>query len=153
MNALELKLPPPILGLLIGAGMWGLSVLTPAFAWHPPYQRKIALLLVLAGSVSTVLGAVTFRRAGTTVSPIRPQATSVLVSTGIYRFSRNPMYLGLSLVLIGWSLVLGNSLSLGGVAVFVMYLNRFQITPEERALTAKFGNEFTAYQRRVRRWL
>jgi len=61
--------------------------------------------------------------------------------------------LGLSLALLGWSVVLGNSLSLGGVAVLVTYLNRFQIIPEERALTAKFGSDFAAYQRRVRRWL
>jgi len=153
MNALELKLPPPLLTLLIGTGMWLLSVLTPAFSWHLPYQRKVALLLVLAGAVCVVLGAATFRRAGTTVSPTRPQATSVLVRTGIYRFSRNPMYLGLSLALLGWSVVLGNSLSLGGVAVLVTYLNRFQIIPEERALTAKSGSDFAAYQRRVRRWL
>ena len=94
-----------------------------------------------------------FVRRKTTVNPLRPENTSHLVCDGFYRISRNPMYLGMALVLLGWCVVLYNLVSILGIALFVLFINRFQIEPEERALTALFGEEYLSYMRRVRRWL
>jgi protein-S-isoprenylcysteine O-methyltransferase Ste14 len=95
-----------------------------------------------------------FRRAQTTVDPTRPAKASALVVGGVYRLSRNPMYLGFLLLLLAWGVYLSHlpSLLLAPLA-FVLYLNRFQITPEERALESLFGDEYRAYKREVRRWL
>ena len=153
MSQLELKIPPVAVVLLAGLAMWLVSAAAPSFAWQFPYQRAITLALAVAGVFVAVLGVVSFRRAGTTVNPTKPQATSSLVSGGIYRFSRNPMYLGFLLVLVGCAVFLGNALAFIFIPAFVLYMNRFQITPEERALSSMFGAEFTAYKQRVRRWL
>lgn len=152
MRSLELKVPPVALVLLTGAVMGFLSAAAPSLAWQSPYGPALAFVLGVAGAVVAVLGVASFRRAGTTVNPTRPQATSSLVSSGVNGFSRNPMYLGFLLVLVGWAVFLSNVLAFVPVPAFVAYMNRFQIAPEERALEALFGTEFTAYKRKVRRW-
>lgn len=153
MNALELKIPPVALALLVGAAMWGVAVWVPGLAGPLPRLPAVVLLLVLAGALVALLGVASFRRAKTTVNPTTPGAASALVDSGIYRYSRNPMYLGLLLVLAGWGLWLAHALALFGLPAFVVYMNRFQIAPEERALTAVFGDAFTAYRQKVRRWI
>ena len=94
-----------------------------------------------------------FRRARTTVNPLRPERASTLVTTGVYRITRNPMYVGLMLALLAWSVFLASPLSLVGPVVFIAYINRFQIRPEEAVLTAKFGPVYEQYKSTVRRWL
>ncbi len=153
MNALELRIPPLALVLLTAVLMGLLAWAAPSLAWHWPYRSVVALTLVLAGSSVAVLGVAAFRQARTTVNPTKPQAASSLVHSGIYRVSRNPMYLGFLIVLLALAVFLSNLLSLVLVPLFVVYMNRFQIGPEERALQALFGQEFTAYSRKVRRWL
>lgn len=153
MNALELKIPPVALALLVAAAMWGVAVWVPGLAGPLPRLPAVALLLVLAGAFVALLGVASFRRAKTTVNPTTPGAASALVDSGIYRYTRNPMYLGLLLVLAGWGLWLAHALALLGLPAFVMYMNRFQIAPEEQALTAVFGDAFAAYRHKVRRWI
>jgi protein-S-isoprenylcysteine O-methyltransferase Ste14 len=94
-----------------------------------------------------------FLRARTTINPLKPGNASALVAGGIYRFTRNPMNLGLATLLLAWTIYLGNIAALAGVLLFILYMNRFQIAPEERALQARFGAEFDAYCARVRRWI
>lgn len=94
-----------------------------------------------------------FRRANTTVNPLKPQAASSLVTAGIYRYTRNPMYLGLLFLLVAWAVLLSSPFALLGPVAFVTYISRFQIVPEERVLAALFGAEYAAYQAGVRRWL
>jgi protein-S-isoprenylcysteine O-methyltransferase Ste14 len=106
-----------------------------------------------AGVVTGALGVVSFRRARTTVNPTRPDSSSSLVLSGVYAFTRNPMYLGLLLVLVGWAIFLSNILAFLVLPGFIFYMNRFQIEPEERALASLFGREFDAYKSRVRKWL
>jgi len=113
----------------------------------------VALALLVIGQSISISGMVAFRRAKTTMNPIKPGAASSLVSSGVYRFTRNPMYLGLSVSLLGWAMFLSNPLALLGVPLFVLYINRFQINPEERVLSSLFGAEYTAYKEKVRRWL
>jgi len=150
---LELKVPPPVVTLVVGALMWGLARLLPALDFVLPLRRGLAVAFAVAGVALVAACALRFRRAGTTVNPMTPAKASALVDRGFYRFSRNPIYLGDALILVGWGLWLANFASLAAIAVFVLYLNRFQIEPEERALRAAFGREFDAYKARVRRWL
>jgi len=93
------------------------------------------------------------RKADTTLNPIKPDTATALVTSGIYRHTRNPMYLGMAVWLLAWSAWLGTPAGLVGAPLFVLYMNRFQVGPEERALHSLFGAEFDAYRSRVRRWL
>jgi protein-S-isoprenylcysteine O-methyltransferase Ste14 len=153
MRFLELKIPPPVLAVAIGGLMWLVSRSSPRFAILFPSRIGFFIGLAAAGILSAVLGAVTFRRAGTTLNPTKPQATSSLVTSGVYTFTRNPMYLGLLLLLTGWAIFLSNALACALLPVFVIYMNFFQIRPEERALTSLFGKEFAQYKMQARRWL
>src|SRR5262249_3498807 len=111
------------------------------------------LALALIGLGFSVAGVTAFRRVRTTINPHKPTAASSLVSGGAYRITRNPMYLGLLLLLLQGAVFLSNPLAVLLVPVFVLYINRLQIDPEERALSSLFGNEYAAYKRSVRRWL
>lgn len=153
MNALELKIPPAMLAAGLALLMWLTPFIAPSLWFSFPWQSAVMWLVTIPGMAITILGALAFRREETTVDPTRPEMASSLVVTGIYRFSRNPMYLGFLLVLIGWSLHIGNSLAFVALPVFFIYMTRFQIIPEERALYAKFGSSYSDYQRSVRRWL
>lgn len=149
MGWLELKVPPPIVALAIGALMWLLAGEAPA----PGYVRAwIAGALALLGAGLDFAGLMAFRRARTTFNPLRPQATSSLVRGGVYRLTRNPMYLGLLLLLAAWAVYLGSLAALLGLPAFALYIGRFQIRPEERILAGLFGEEYVAYLRAVRRW-
>ena len=110
-------------------------------------------MLALAGGAIALAGSLEFKRARTTVNPFKPESSTALVTSGIYRFTRNPMYVGLALLLLGWSAFLCSAWALFGPVIFVLYINRFQITPEERVLSAKFGAAYAEYTTRVRRWL
>jgi protein-S-isoprenylcysteine O-methyltransferase Ste14 len=149
MSSLELKIPPPAVALIVALAMWGLAPLEGG----PTLRVAVALALVVVGIVFSVSGAVAFRKAKTTKNPMKPQAASSLVTAGVYKLTRNPMYLGLSLVLLGWAGYLWSAWSLLGPIAFVMYISRFQIEPEERVLATLFGSEYSAYKAKVRRWL
>lgn len=153
MKRLELLIPPPLVMLLVGLMMWGLSGMFPALAFTWAYHFIAAVAIAFLGLAASLAGVLTFARARTTMDPKHPEATAMLVRSGIYRYSRNPMYLGVLLVLLAWGVYLGNLLSLLCTLVFIAYITRFQIIPEERLLRAKFGQAFDEYTRQVRRWL
>jgi len=140
--------------MLFAAGlMWLAAWALPALAFPLEARGAIAAALVLAGVVIASVAFFQFRRAGTTVNPMTPAESALLVTQGIYRFSRNPMYVGDALMLIGWALWLANAAAPAVVALFVVYLNRYQIAPEERALAARYGAAYSEYCRAVRRWI
>jgi protein-S-isoprenylcysteine O-methyltransferase Ste14 len=153
MHALELKVPPPAFVLFIALLMGLISWTVPQFGFDFHRRVPIAVVLALAGTIISVLGVAAFKRAKTTVNPMNPESTTSIVVSGVYKISRNPMYLGLLLILGGWAVYLSNWLAFLLLPIFVIYLNRFQIEPEERALRSKFREEFRAYESRVRRWL
>ena len=153
MRGLELKVPPPAVALVTAVLMWLVSRAAAALAFEFAAGNILAIGLAAAGIIIAVAGVVTFRRARTTLNPTKPESSSSLVSWGIYRVTRNPMYLGLLLELTGWAIFLSNWLAFVFLPVFIVYINRFQIVPEERVLTSLFGREFVAYQSRVRRWI
>lgn len=152
MRSLELKIPPPLVALLTAAAMWGFSS-TGRIELPIALRIGVGLVAALAGFGIAISGVIAFRRAHTTVSPLKPETASRLVTSGVYRFTRNPMYLGLCVVLTAWAFVLSSALLLLGPLAFILYITRFQIVPEERMLSRLFGDAFADYQARVRRWI
>jgi protein-S-isoprenylcysteine O-methyltransferase Ste14 len=116
-------------------------------------RHALAAAFALAGGCISLAGVVSFRRAKTTVNPLKPEKASSLVTGGIYKVTRNPMYLGLVLVLLAWAVFLSSAWALAGPVAFVLYMNRFQIEPEERVMGTMFGDNYSEYKARVRRWL
>lgn len=153
MHLLELKIPPAAVALVSAALMWVLAHYVPQAAFTLPWQEIVSMLCVAAGLVFGIAGVLEFRRARTTVHPQQPHKATSLVRSGIYRYSRNPMYAGIFFILTGWALYLGNILSVLVLPMFVAYMNYFQIMVEERALVVIFGAGYTDYTRTVRRWL
>ena len=153
MNWLEHKIPPPIVALFIGAAMWGSARISPQFQVAAEIRVVAAIIFVVFGLAVTLLGAAAFRRAKTTLNPLKPETASALVVNGVYRHTRNPMYVGFALVLAGWAIYLSAPLAFFGPVLFVLFITHFQIIPEERVLSEKFGQQFDVYQQRVRRWL
>lgn len=153
MRALELKIPPVAVLLISAFVMWLLARATPALGFVLPYAAGIATLIAVPGLVVAVEGVRTFRRHATTVNPTKPGEASSMVTEGVYRYTRNPMYLGLACCTFAWGLFLQNFAGLLFVLVFIAYMTRFQIKPEERALQELFGAEYTEFSSRVRRWI
>lgn len=142
-----LWLPPPAIAALVACLMWLLP------QGHNFWPRWLAVVPLLAGIGIMLLAAVTMSRANTTLLPFTPERASSLVTTGVFGYSRNPIYLGDVLLLLAWALWLQSVPALLGLMVFVAYMNRVQIAAEERALTLRFGQAYTDYCARVRRWL
>ncbi len=153
VRVLELKVPPPLVFAVLAAAMYLLAKFLPALTIRLPARGLLAALPLLAGAAVGVAGLLAFRRAGTTVDPLHPHAAQRLVTAGVYRHTRNPMYLGLLLGLVAWAVWLANLAACVVPPLLVLYLGRFQIAPEERALEARFGAGFLAYRNAVRRWL
>ncbi|WP_274520233.1 methyltransferase family protein [Cupriavidus sp. IDO] len=133
--------------------MWLASALIAPI--EVPVGPRVGVAVALACTGAAIGGAamVSFWQAKTTMNPVKPGAASLLVTGGVFRFTRNPMYLSLLLYLFAWAVYLSNWLALLFLPLFVLYINRFQITPEERALSSLFGPQYVAYKGSVRRWL
>lgn len=153
MNALELKVPPPVVALVLALAMWAVSRLTPTLEVEAPLRIAVAIAFAFVGGAFSAAGITAFRRVKTTVNPMKPETASSLVTSGIYRVTRNPMYVGLLFLLVGWAAFLCAPWALAGPVVFVAYITRFQIAPEESALMSTFGEVYASYKARVRRWL
>ena len=153
MHWLELKVPPLLAWLIFAGTMLGVARVAPGLSFAPRARLVLALALVALGAAMALAGVIAFRRRRTTVNPLTPSASSSVVSSGVYRVSRNPMYLGFLLALAGWALFWSNAAAFLLLPVFVAYMTQYQIKPEERALLKKFGSEFAQYMARVRRWV
>lgn len=153
MRYLELRIPPLALCSIFAIAILGLDNFIPSASVPFIGHRIAAIALLLLGLGLAIVGVVEFRRAKTTVNPLTPQRATSIVDSGIYRVTRNPMYLGMALMLLAvavWSsTVLGYAL----VPLFCLYMTKFQIKPEERVLFAIFGQEFSTYMTKVRRWI
>ena len=149
---LALKVPPLALVAFAATAMW----FVPAIVTLPrfgPWHTSLCAAIVILGLAVCLAGVLAFRQARTTVDPMRPDAATSLVVRGIYRYTRNPMYLGFVLVLLGWALYLAKLSALLVLPCFAVYLTVFQIKPEEVALRERFGSDFDTYTALVRRWL
>ena len=153
MQALELKIPPPVLMVLCVVVMDLVDRFIQLGTFTIPVQTELAVLLGLIGISTMMLGMLAFRGAGTTLDPRRPEQATKLVMHGIFRYTRNPMYLGMAVILLAWGIGLGNGLALVLIPCFMLYLNRFQIRPEERWMRQRFGDQYQQYRADVRRWI
>lgn len=153
MNNLELKIPPVVVSLTFALFMWLTNLQVSQTSIYLPYSVLFAIVFFAIGAVFALTGVISFRKAKTTVDPTKPSASSTVVQLGVYRISRNPMYVGFLFMLIGWAILLSNALVSIFLPLYILYMNRFQIIPEERILASKFGNEYMTYKQSVRRWL
>ncbi|MBZ4680885.1 MULTISPECIES: methyltransferase family protein [Shewanella] len=153
MSGLEKKLPPLALLLLFALLLQLTSYYLPSSNLHPTFSLGLAVCLLTAGLVIPLAGVLSFKRHGTTPDPRVPEQSSALVTSGIYRCSRNPMYLGFVLLLLAQAVFLNSLWLLFLIALFVAYLQRFQILPEERAMQQLFGDSYRLYCQKVRRWI
>ncbi len=153
MNALELKVPPVAQVIVTAAAMYGVSKVLPALKFSLAGSTALAVGLAVIGLSSGIMGVTQFKKAQTTPNPQALEKVSSLVTSGIYNYSRNPMYLGLVLMLLAWALYLSHLLAFVLVPVFILYITRFQIQPEERMMSRKFGKSYQAYLSKVRRWI
>lgn len=155
MLNLDYKIPPPVVGLACAALAWWLAKALPVLTLPMPQRLALAVALVLGlgGLALELWGLTTFRRHRTTPNPMAPERASTVVQSGPYRLTRNPMYLGVAMQLLAWCVYLRSPLALLALAVFLAYITRFQILPEERLLRQKFGSAYEDYRQRVRRWI
>ena len=147
------RVPPVVVFLATGALMMLAARAVPSAGLSIPGDRIAAGMFTAAGAAVALAGVIGLQRASTTVNPLRPETAGRLVVRGVYRISRNPVYLGMLLLTVAWSVRLANALAWAGVAVFFVVMDRYQIPHEERALRAAFGASFREYAARVRRWL
>ncbi len=150
---LALRIPPPVQALAFGILMWIVDKQLPGGQIEFGMQLPVAIGFAIAGGALVVTSMLAFRRASTTVDPFRPNEASHLVVDGVFRFSRNPMYVSLALVLIGWAIWLGSVLNILVLPLFMFYITVFQIKPEEEVLKSLFGEEYEQYCCSVRRWI
>lgn len=147
------RIPPPVVVVISAAMMWWLARLLAVGEFETEIQSLLAVVFMSAGIGMMLIAAFSFYEAKTTINPLDPSKASHLITTGIFGFSRNPIYLADLLILIAWTIWLGNIFNIALLVVFVVYINRFQIAPEERALAALFGEAYRDYCSRVRRWI
>jgi protein-S-isoprenylcysteine O-methyltransferase Ste14 len=150
---MKLLVPPPIVALICAAAIWGSVQLLPDWRFAFVGQTWVGGAVILAGLMLDLVSVAGFVRARTTVTPLAPEKASTLVTSGFYRFTRNPMYLGMLLILIGVTIMLGAPLGPFAAMAFAAYITEFQIKPEEERLEVLFGQQFAEYRRSVRRWL
>lgn len=152
MTNLEHKIPPPLVAVMCGLVIWLLAGTTPGVVDPLGVAQPLAIVVAIMGLVLDSGGVLAFVKQKTTVNPIQINEASSLVSTGLYSISRNPMYLGMALLLTSLTIWVQAPAGLLGVGMFVGFITRFQIIPEERVLESKFGDAYITYKRRVRRW-
>ncbi|QWX82602.1 isoprenylcysteine carboxylmethyltransferase family protein [Cellulophaga sp. HaHaR_3_176] len=149
---MHLKIPPIVILLIAGILMYVLAYFLPVGFFD--FTGRFYLMYILFGlsSIIAVTSILKFLKNKTTINPVKLEGVSSLVITGIYSFTRNPMYLAMLLLLLVWALYLGNAFNAVLAALFVSYMNKFQIIPEEKALLELFGKEYKNYKISVRRW-
>jgi protein-S-isoprenylcysteine O-methyltransferase Ste14 len=153
LKRLHLRIPPPIVAIICGLIIWKLSEVLPVHAVDAETRHGIAYTLFgMAGTID-IWALLSFRKQKTTIDPRYPHKTSSIVTCGIYSYSRNPMYLGLVLILSATGIYFATFFGFFVIIVFILYINTFQINPEEDALEKQFGEEYLSYKDRVRRWI
>ncbi len=146
-----MKIPPPILVLILVVSSFLSSKKIDVI--HIPHQTLVSILILLIGILILIIPVTKFIKYKTTIDPIEFKKVNKLVTSGIYKYSRNPMYLGLLLIVISSSILYLNIYSVSTPIFFYYWINRFQIQREEIFLTEKFGKEYLSYKTKTRRWI
>lgn len=153
MKFLKLKIPPPVYAIFIAVIMWLLHKYFPLLQlFNEPYN-KIGIGLIVFAVCLDVWSLFLFMKRQTTPNPMKPENTSELVGNGLYKISRNPMYVGLLIILTGFAIWMGSLMPFFMLPVFYFVVTEMQIKPEEKILEVKFGKVYLDYKKKVRRWL
>lgn len=152
-RGLEHRIPPPVVFLAVAAVMAVAAMLLPPTRFGGPISWALGGAALILAGLSGPPAIRRFGRAGTTIDPVAIERASVLVTDGVYRWSRNPMYLAMAALLVAIAAFTAQPWLVPGPIAFVLFITRFQIIPEERAMAARFGEDYAAYCARVRRWL
>ncbi len=150
---LKTKIPPPVYMLLFGIAMYFLAKAFPSPVLLEPVERSIGYAFAALALLLDFSAILQFFKLKTTVNPIKPQNTRTIVNKGMYRFSRNPMYLGLFFWLVAWAIYLAVPAPFLLLPVFIWLITVMQIIPEEKVLEEKFGDDYLNYKKQVRRWI
>ncbi len=150
---MELKVIPVVQVIIAVLLMIVFSKLWPELRLNWPAHKQIAIILFSLAIVVGISAIVSFKRHKTTVNPTKPEASTSVVSSGVYSWSRNPMYLAMLISLISVAYYLQHITALPVILIFIAYMTRFQIIPEEKMLTKIFSQQYLDYQSNVRRWL
>lgn len=154
MKNLDNRVPPILITLACSIIMWEIAKFNfLKVTWFTYFGYYSSVFIIACSVLMLVLASWSFYRRKTSFNPLSPGKASTLVTTGVYKISRNPMYLGFLLLLISWWIFLGELLAVCGCIFFVIYMNKFQIAPEERILEKLFGGEYLNYKSKVRRWI
>ena len=145
------KIPPPVVTLFFGLCIYFSQ------EYFPEYNLKfltiVSYISYFAGLSILILAVSLFKKKNTTVNPIKIENASFLVTSGIFEYSRNPMYLGMVLILLGLALMFN---LIGGTLftlLFTIYITKFKIRPEEEVMERLFREDFLRYKQNVRMWL
>lgn len=145
------RIPPPIITMLCVLVIFLSKSIFPSFVFS--YKLEIGIVVSIAGLLLLAVSVKSFINNNTTINPLNLKKSTYLVTDGLFRFSRNPMYLGMLLFLVGTSIILN---IIGGLIIsilFIFYMNFFQIIPEEKALENLFGKNYRNYKKNIRRWI
>lgn len=150
---MKLRIPPLLQAAICALISWALAVLVAQASIPLGWLSFVAIGLLVIGLAILLAAVLDFSRSETTVNPLEPEKAESLVVSGLFRFTRNPMYLGMALILFAWALYLANALAIIGPVLFIASITVLQIKPEEEALGKIFGQDYAEYRKRVRRWL
>ena len=148
---IKTKFPPPLVALAFGFLINYTKNIFPKIEIR--WGDVFGSIIIIFGIIIILSATVLFKKYKTTITPLKPSKATKLIISGVYKFSRNPMYLGLLLVLLGISIILNLTGGFFLIPLFIIYLNRFQIIPEENAMVDLFKDEFLEYKKNVRRWI
>lgn len=150
---LDNKIPPPIIALFAALGIYFTRYFPLTIQYESSYALVVAIVFIVLGLLIPLVANLSFRKASTTINPLKPDSASALVTTGVFAYSRNPMYLGMLLILCGLVFYWSYYLSFFWVIAFFAYITAFQIKPEEQAMATLFAAEYEQYKLTTRRWL
>lgn len=145
------KIPPPLLVIILTSLVYFSS--TKLELIYLPYRQMISTLILIIGLIIIISPVVNFIKSKTTVNPVKFENVNRLVTTGVYKYSRNPMYLGMIMIIISTTVYYLNFLSVFSPLIFYIWINKFQISREEIFLEDKFGDDYLKYKSKTRRWI
>ncbi|MGV6813606.1 MAG: methyltransferase family protein [Phycisphaerales bacterium] len=146
-----MRLIPPVWMILSIAAVIALDAFIPPITIITPPYSRIGFVLIALGLSIVATCFFQFRKHHTTIHPGHTPTT--LLTTGIYRYSRNPIYLAMAIIILGSCTATGNLVTFPIILIFVGIITSLFITHEEHTLTNEFGHAYTTYRQSTRRWI